>query len=784
MDTDTLFSATSNSPPQGSGEAEPIPLPDLPAPPISDPSPEVFDAADSVDDDATPTDPIRPGGVQYRTLNCSYPLPPRFCPMLKTYSSSTNVRAHPATPLAEEGFLNIESCDPWTRNSSLPRNDTSTKCTLDITGQLPPQRIYDTIIRPGSVDLRTYIFGTKNGMVRTAKWVGRLLTISNSLRCDFPKSAPWGRVPVRISPAYAACLALITDEAKLRGYRSVSMAFREVPLNLPPMNVAFARARVLMGRAVSPVRFVHRLAALYVYSRLMLGPEGGTVICRAYPYVNKVIDVSSLSEWVGKIGNPTLEQNYIPWNSCASEHDIVDTTALQVLSLATADSVVVQGGGYDMSIAYWPPIAKAVVLVNMDMRVHVSDVAVLSPEAIYDVAVAWCVRYAELELFREALQVVSTLMWSADGLTVAALAPRISIPLPEFDSIAYILLPLMGDIDADIGLDFASYATNSSGLIVESAVMAMILGFINQYVSWNILDAALVHDLLADPHHEKEAYAFKRRMSSIGGCQALRAFEQALNHCGINGMFGRIWGQMASSTPLSDYKEYIKKMWKVQISSFDVARLLPKIPRDCALHRWVGCSPAPDLHLRTLYLYSEQEDPLGRLVSLGNLRGVQGVLVIENRDDRSTSTYRCDFAQRDHRGWFSDCQLGDFTLPDGSTTHFGFRLTSATSLLLLRDPQADRYHLTWKWSVIAGDDMPAVVPLPNETDDTPGEGRLQRVLPDIFSRRRSDAKKIAKRLGRDPDRVGPTGDGSGPSGGDPPAGSSAGPSRCCSTCAV
>lgn len=138
------------------------------------------------------------------------------------------------------------------------------------------------------------------------------------------------------------------------------------------------------------------------------------------------------------------------------------------------------------------------------------DITEVTPAHILPAAVAWTARYSSLVLWEKALKFVATTYWTHGPCSLPSYSPAVTVPLPELDTEAFLLAPLLQDMDADSHLGPASYSENGPRMMTESTLTALVLAYAHHPICDVQLDWLFRVRLPPDPVDQEAALALRR----------------------------------------------------------------------------------------------------------------------------------------------------------------------------------------------------------------------------------------------------------------------------------
>nr|WOC29231.1 hypothetical protein [Cryptolin alternavirus 1] len=640
-----------------------------------------------------------PGGIHGRLVG---PTDPDDVPEFKAYTSSRHwttavAKVHfPSSRLQVEFMKTISKKNFGTSDLELLR-----PASIDVSELLPPDSELAWRARaPQRVDLRHLVYGTLKGVIRTARVVGRVLHRDTSTRIADVLAFDWGRQTIAIAPVYAPSVALVTDEQALKAQRSVVTAFVEAPTHVRDIGRVTLRCGELLNRGVNTVRFVFRLAAMYVYARFAAAGTGAQVLIAAAAGMPEIVDVTSWNTWAAEVTNAPRAHNYVPWTPPRRVPDEFDARYLALLALACCDSVAIgPAGGETAPPIIWPRIDHVRLLGSFAGAYAFQEVMVTDAAFVFTVATAWCIRYSTVALLTEAIQFLATLYWAGPSGNLTLGYHQGEISLPQADMTAYLLAPLLEDCDKLKTLVLSDYKECPHKLMVESGLQALLVGFCRSYQQYYALDGPLERGILATPEDEEDAFSILTRFSPEQGAPIWMSTQETWKALGLKGELGRCFSSLAVLGDVREYKRSLRGSVSMIPSSYDVLGFLRRIPEDTAVAGWVGAlPPATELQPNMDYMLEDLSKMGGAqkmLRGLTELADVTGIAVLAARNAYAVRSYVIAFRKYDDRGYPRDHQLGGATLPDGSQLRMGLRITSLGAATLLNDKTHDRYNLEW-----------------------------------------------------------------------------------------
>jgi len=405
------------------------------------------------------------------------------------------------------------------------------------------------------------IVRTKQGIVVGNVEVGSKWTWSDQV-IRFDDKASWGGVNKKMAPAYQGISLAVPEQGSFVSWNAIQSIFGTNNQKLE-MEVA-AKLRSMDQAEINPVRFVWRLAYLYVRSLFKIDGRA-PMVTRAM-----AIDQSQIGDMdvFRRVLDRAVGSNIIPFIRRGSEMDAVEDAG--VIALACTDTLYINGEEQ----MNWPDCGE-IYFTHQGIGAGAIQTVMLDTFVVERAARSWCATYASIELFEECVDAIAMMHLSNNDRTMFSGSTMV-MSLPRLETGALAMAPLMMPVE----IDFNEMLGVSGYMVIEKAVLmraicqlcvdyycyASVLwqdsyGYITENIRkvfWSVLDGA----------YRPQIWRFVQGM-----------FEQL----GIKGELGRI---ISSIRPGNKHKNGWKLMHRsigTRVQWDEIIRCCDKVPKEASI---------------------------------------------------------------------------------------------------------------------------------------------------------------------------------------------------------
>lgn len=409
--------------------------------------------------------------------------------------------------------------------------DVLTSLTIRPAVQAEPRAVVS--LSANQVDLRYNLIGvgpTTRGEVP----VGR---VWEPAKCaiHWGVSSDWGSLPTALVPAAAGAAASIADRNTAAAVAQMpTLFFKTTPT--AEFGAAVRRSVEMLSREdTNCVRFIWRLAALYVGTRICEemsgGAAGGVQLGCGDPVDIRYID--QVAGFTAMLSDDSV-RDVIPYKVNVSTHR--EAASVCVLALAASDRWQWPQTGLSSVLRHMPPLNRPFMAVFGD-QANVQVGGLMCSAQIWSVANAWVNGYSDTKLLLEAVEAITTLLYSPDGSGPVWQTDAVRLALPVSRMRALILGPLT-----------AKYAAweEAAPSLEEPQLKQMILRgtTTSLLLSLGIRHASMLQGtaLLASSRGDEFRHLFmgQQYSSRRAGVPIVAAAGKVLNALGVEGHVGRI----------------------------------------------------------------------------------------------------------------------------------------------------------------------------------------------------------------------------------------------------
>lgn len=409
--------------------------------------------------------------------------------------------------------------------------DVLTNLTIRPALQAEPRAVVD--FSTNRVDMRYNLIGIGQH-VKEEVAVGR---VWSPARCaiHWGVSSDWGAVPTALVPAAAGAAASIPDRNTAAAVAQMpTLFFKTTPT--AEFGAAVRRSVEMLAREdTNCVRFVWRLAALYIGVRICEEMAGGTaggvqMGCGAPVDIRYIDQVAGLTSLL----SDEINRDVVPYKVNVSTTN--EATSVRVLAMAASDKWQWPQMELSSVLRHMPPLNRAFVAVFGD-QANVQVGGLMCSAQVWDVASSWTNGYSDPKLLIEAVEAISALLYSPNGSAPIWQTDGVRLALPASKMRALVLGPLT-----------AKYATweEAAPNMEEPQLKAAVLrgANISLLLSLGVRHAAMLQGtaLVAAPGGSAFEHLFmpQQYASRRSGVPLMAAAGKILAALGVDGHVGRI----------------------------------------------------------------------------------------------------------------------------------------------------------------------------------------------------------------------------------------------------
>lgn len=398
-------------------------------------------------------------------------------------------------------------------------------------------------------------------------------------KVKFEIGQSWGHSQLALIPAIAGVTSPMLDKAQMEGWAMLLALLGQAGGNVALDTNMTSMLRGVHKSSANPVRFVWRMAALYLHA-LHQPMQTANVTSRIPPLVQQLGLIANLT---AHMQNGTTGSNFVPWFTQDTSNRNADI--LQVLKMAASDRVVCGGAGAPGNnvptrfLSMWPEMSNVTVLTNLPAAGIVAGLnnATLSPQQIWNAAYLWCLQYSDPALLYECVENQMVLAYSPDIGSNCCMWNKITVRLPAAMMGPYSAGPALEPVN-DLSTSPVPAAPKLARMAEPAILRSMALGLINWEQVWGM--AGLVRHFKLGPDSDIMEWAHRYRATGhvIG---AWRVVQANLNRV-IQGKIGRI---LCTVRP-TDETEILRLQKKTKIAPQweEILSRVKKAPADAYIY--------------------------------------------------------------------------------------------------------------------------------------------------------------------------------------------------------
>ncbi len=408
-----------------------------------------------------------------------------------------------------------------------------------------------------SFDARYSILACQQGSTDREYRVGRIWHFDGAVGVRGGRS--WGDSTMQLCAPFSAVCLPRSDRSSMSAWAAVVSKYAAAAAMMPAH--FSSDVSTLLYQDVNTIRFVYRLAALYV-AALLHGDDQGTIFIREATRVETHL-VDSVQVLLRTIASAMEGRNFVAF--CPKSHGPLYADTGEVLLLAASRQVRLHG----VPLVCWPEINHLQLATEGVGHLHVP--LSLRASSIYLAASSWCLQYSNLKFFEEAVETLLLISCRPDGLEQHWYMPDPTISLPAARMGVFALAGLLEGRE----LSDASPAEPEKGLLLNTAQMraALLYACIWRYAYYaSVFFACLGLEAL-----EKERSVL--RHFQYQSCRHLWGYVQyQLAILGVSGEVGQVFGTLGSQSNVRLIRRGLLHERAQSVDWVELAAMLPHLP--------------------------------------------------------------------------------------------------------------------------------------------------------------------------------------------------------------
>jgi hypothetical protein len=532
---------------------------------------------------------------------------------------------------------------------------------------------------------RTYndketVSGVYKGTVKDKIECGRLWSLQMPV-VSFNDGIDWGDETKTMLPAFSGLAFDAAEKASFASFATLQQMLGQHNGRFPPE--LMASVRILNETKVNSVRFVWRLAAMYVACKLTESVQGGKAVVTNVTQSGH-IRVNNIEQYIGILADGVNGTKFVPY--VQQSMSTMGGYEANILYLAASTRIEIN----NVEVRCWPQIGGAKFLYYGTAE-NIYPASRLHSAEVWQTAVNWCRSYSSIELLNECLDAVTTMVFHDGGNMCFTNLKDIALELPRARmqgfALSILLNPPAKDSVVQAEPKFAH--TLEYGLL-----RAQILSVLQWYWVWH---GPVFYSRLSLLDSSDMINFFNVIIGVRGQRPIWGIVQHMLKQLSIDGHVGRIFCTVQTTKQANAYFNAMRKHRNKAVQWDELVTKLPKISSESAL--WGRLYP---LVLEERYIphtwgkvaaIKGARSPAECMYSLYS-RETQYRIRVENplRDERTTLDYRPDVS---YSGEIADYQF--FTTNDKYARTYTpmFKLNSNDLYHMMCSPDAVRFHLTW-----------------------------------------------------------------------------------------
>jgi len=463
----------------------------------------------------------------------------------------TYVGSRRITPRTGIDYMTVQSKD----------FDTERPCSVDITEWARLKGEQKLRWNGKSYDNKDNIVRTKMGVVINNVEVGSDWEWSDQTVL-FDDQASWGGLSKKMAPAYQGISLAVPEQGSFVSWNAIQSIFGTNNQRLE-MDMA-AKLRSMDQAEINPVRFVWRLAYLYVRSLFKVDGRN-PMVTRAM-----AIDQSQIGDFdvFRRVLDRAVGSNIIPFIRRGSEMDAVEDSG--VIALACTDNLYIEGEEQ----TNWPSCGE-IYFTHQGIGAGAIQTVSLDTFVIERAARSWCATYASVELFEECVDAIAMIHISNNNMNMFS-GTSVVMSLPRLETGALAMAPLMMPVEITFNemLGISGYMVIEKAVLMRAICQLCVDYYCYAAVFWQSSYGVMTENLrqvfwsVLDGAYRPQIWRFVQGM-----------FEQL----GIKGEIGRIIGSLR---PGNKYKNGWKLMHRTigtRVQWDEIIRCCDKVPKEASI---------------------------------------------------------------------------------------------------------------------------------------------------------------------------------------------------------
>lgn len=532
---------------------------------------------------------------------------------------------------------------------------------------------------------RTYndketVSGVYKGTVKDKIECGRLWALQMPV-VSFNDGIDWGDETKTMLPAFSGLAFDAAEKASFASFATLQQMLGQHNGRFPPE--LMASVRILNETKVNSVRFVWRLAAMYVACKLAESVHGGKTIVTNVVQSGHV-RVNNIEQYIGILSDGVNGTNFIPY--VQQSMSTMGGYEANILYLAASTRLEIN----NVELRCWPQIGGAKFLYYGTAE-NIYPASRLHSAEVWQTAVNWCRAYSSVELLNECLDAITTMVFHDGGNMCFTNLKDIAVELPRARmqgfGLAILLNPPAKDAVIQSEPKFAH--TLEYGL-----VRAQLLSVLQWYWVWH---GPVFYSRLSLLDNSDLINFFNVIIGVRGQRPIWGIVQDMLKQLSVEGHIGRILSTVQTTKQANAYINAMRKHRAKAVQWDELVTKLPKISSESAL--WGRLYP---LVLEEKYIphtwgkvasIKGARSPAECMYSLYSKETFYRIRVEDHlHDKRNVLDYKPDTS---YSGEIADYQF--FTTNDKYARTYTpmFKLNSTDLYHMMCSADAVRFHLTW-----------------------------------------------------------------------------------------
>lgn len=599
-------------------------------------------------------------------------------------------------------------------------------CSLDISG-LREDKMMASSRWENSVssrfDARASLVGVYEGVRESVVEVGRDWKANlRDFKVNCVTHVAYGSSKVALVPAVAGMATKDMSAASITAWTQFNVLLGITGTAGPPDYAVMNSMMRVHNTEANPVRFIHRLAALYLH---LVWTE------RCYDKIQlnnrpNVENIGSTAAVTSLIARAQVGYQFIPWSSRGG---LDDADVLAVLLAAGSGRLQSTRFAGSRFLKLWPFLGSDVVLlvddIAMARALQNTRVVDLTSRQVWFAACRWITQYSDMKLWDEALTFVGAFCVSPSKGVVLTPGASATYGLPASNMGQYALGRFIEPLEEG-SLATVLGEPNHATMIEGHVVLATLLGLMAWYGAWKVCGWFYHYNKCNDA----DAREYWRRYASTSKGAPIWKHLQSQLGLLVSGNIGRIfstvtYGEVDAYKKLSawhsralQFEELVSRTGKVFDDTAIYGLLSPLRPTRESFNRgaWTTVGEVPAFANINRAWYSMYTKADLALVTRGR------TVLTSARMNLPVS----------YRGAITDYALFSGIDRAGNKFEPAFRVTNKVHYYELVDEKSRRYNYTWYVEEADGSalqpandqmygDYPPIPPIGGAPDPPPGD---------------------------------------------------------------